>query len=84
VDRLVDWRIVPAIVEARRLVHPAIWQRIKRADFLCGVDPNFVGVSEYTVTVDGRTTDAGQHVTVGVEGKGYVRCLPGTRALDAV
>lgn len=61
-DRLVDRRIVPAIVEARRLVHPAIWQRIKRADFLCGVDPNFVGVSEYMVTVDSRNYADTAHV----------------------
>jgi hypothetical protein len=58
----VDRRIVPAIVETRRLIHPSIWQRIKRADFLCGVDPNFVGVSEYTVTVDGRNYADTAHV----------------------
>ncbi len=62
VDRLVDRRIVPAIVEARRLIHSAIWQQIKRADFLCGVAPNFVGVSEYTVTVDGRNYADTAHV----------------------
>ena len=59
---MVDRRIVPAIVEARRLVRPAIWQRVKGADFLCGVDPNFVGVSEYTVTVDDRNYADTAHV----------------------
>ena len=61
-DRLVDRRIVSAIVEAQHLIHPAIWQRIKRTDFLCGVDPNFVGVSEYKVTVDGRNYADTAHV----------------------
>ena len=55
-------RIVPAIVEARCLVRPATWQRIKRADFLCGVGPNFVGISECTVTVDGRNYADTAHV----------------------
>ena len=59
---MVDRRIVPAIVEARRLIHPAIRRRMKRADFLCGVDPNFVGVSQYTVTVDGRNYADTAHV----------------------
>ena len=59
-DRLVDRRIVPAIIETRSLIHSAIWQRIQRADFSCGVDPNFVGERLRLCTVTGQRSGSGK------------------------
>lgn len=61
-DRIVNRLIAPSIVEAKRLLPPAILRRVRHADFLCGVDPNFVGISDYVTTDDGRSYGDTAHV----------------------
>jgi hypothetical protein len=61
-NRLIDRRSVPAIVEAKRMLPPAILRLVRHADFLCGVDPHFTGISEYVNIVDGRSYRDTAHV----------------------
>jgi hypothetical protein len=54
VNRLRDYAYAEAISEAMTLLPAGIRRRVEHTDFLCGVDPLFVGLHGFVKTTDAR------------------------------